>query len=125
MPGVIGHRTLAERVQRSVVRGVPAVSACDAWCQLASTLSHDDLVAAGDRLLGWPRPLATVDELDRRRAASGGRRAAHRDVERLNDLAAAGWIVIRVGRRLPPARALDQLERALRSRGWRGARSSA
>ena len=47
----------------------------------------------------------------------------HRDVERLNDLAAAGWIVIRVGRRLPLARALDQLELALRARGWRGIRS--
>jgi very-short-patch-repair endonuclease len=44
----------------------------------------------------------------------------HRDVERLNDLAASGWIVIRVGRRLPLPRALDQLERALRARGWRG-----
>ena len=48
----------------------------------------------------------------------------HRDVERLNDLATAGWIVVRVGRRLPLPRALDQLERALRARGWQGRRTA-
>jgi very-short-patch-repair endonuclease len=47
----------------------------------------------------------------------------HRDVERLNDLAAAGWIVIRVGRKLPVPRALDQLELTLRARGWTGTRT--
>lgn len=199
MPGVTGHRIRAERVRLAFVSGMPAVSASDSWCQLATTLTHDDLVAAGDRVLGWPRPLATTEELDAAIARHrGGRGTAardaarldirpgsasrretrlrlrvmragfpepelntpielpdgrvthgdlvfrefrvlleydgeqhraddeqfHRDVERLNDLAADGWIVIRVGRRLPPARALDQLERALRGRGWRGIRSA-
>lgn len=199
VPGVIGHRIRPERVQLTVARGLPAVSACDSWCQLATALSHDDLVAAGDRLLGWPRPLVSVDELDAAierhrggrgtiardaarldmRPGSASRRETllrvrilsagfpepelnapialgaggtahgdlvfrrygvlleydgeqhreddeqfHRDVERLNDLAADGWIVVRIGRRLPPARAIDQLERALRSRGWRGVHAS-
>ncbi|MCP2367000.1 hypothetical protein BCL57_001154 [Agromyces flavus] len=174
------------------------MTAADAWCQLATILSHDDLVAAGDRIVGWPRPIGTLDEIDAAIERFGSRRGAvrlraarldlragsasrretrlrlrvlragfpepelntriglagsrsthgdlvfrayrvlleydgeqhrgddaqfHRDVERLNDLAAAGWIVIRVGRRLPLERALDQLELALRSRGWRGIRS--
>ncbi|WP_067949529.1 hypothetical protein [Agromyces sp. NDB4Y10] len=199
VPGVVGHRLRADRVRVGAVRGLPVVSACDSWCQLATALSHDDLVAAGDRLLGWPRPLVSADELDaaieRHRGGRGtsARDAArldlrpgaaspretrlrlqviragfpepelnapiplsagwtahgdlvfraygvlleydgeqhrgddaqfHRDVERLNDLAADGWIVIRVGRRLPMQRALDQLERAMRSRGWRGVRAS-
>jgi hypothetical protein len=194
VPGVVGHRIRPERIRPAVVRGFRTVSASDAWCQLAATLQHDNLVAAGDRLLGWPRPLTSVADLDaaiaRHRGGRGtiARDAArrdirpgsaspretrlrmrvlragfpepelnslielpgdrdthgdlvfreyrvlleydgeqhreddvqfHRDVERLNDLAAAGWIVIRVGRRLAPERALDQLERALEGRGWR------
>jgi hypothetical protein len=194
VPGVVGHRIRPKRVRTAVERGFRVVSASDSWCQLAATLCHDDLVAAGDRLLGWPRPLTAVADLDaaiaRHRGGRGtiARDAArrdiragsaspretrlrlrvlragfpepelnspielpegrethgdlvfreylvlleydgeqhreddvqfHRDVERLNDLAAAGWIVIRVGRRLPPERALDQLERALELRGWR------
>lgn len=196
--GVVGHR-LGSGIRTAHHRGLPVLAAADAWCQLATTLAHDDLVAAGDRLVGWRAPLATFDELDAAIARFGSRRGAvllraarrdvragsasrretllrlrilsagfpepelnapialgagwtthgdlvfrrygvlleydgeqhreddeqfHRDVERLNDLAADGWIVIRIGRRLPPARAIDQLERALRSRGWRGVRAS-
>jgi len=194
--GVVGHR-LGDGIRITHLLGLPLVAAVDAWCQLAASLGHDDLVSAGDRLLGWRSPITTLDEIDaaierfgsrhgakRLRAARGDIRPGsaspretrlrlavgraglpepelnapirlgagwtthgdlvfrqyrvlleydgeqhreddvqfHRDVERLNDLAADGWIVIRVGRRLPVARALDQLVRALRSRGWRGLR---
>ncbi|HEX6954091.1 MAG TPA: hypothetical protein VF156_04350 [Agromyces sp.] len=194
--GVVGHR-LGSGIRTAHLSGLPLVAAADAWCQLAAHLGHDDLVSAGDRLVGWRSPIVALDELDaaierfghrhgarRLRAArddirqgSASRRESrlrlrvlragfpepelnapirlaagwtaygdlvfrqygvlleydgeqhrqddaqfHRDVERLNDLAADGWIVIRVGRRLPVPRALDQLERALRSRGWRGVR---
>ncbi|WP_400997590.1 hypothetical protein [Agromyces sp. GXQ0307] len=192
MRDVVGHR-LGAGIPTARHRGVRLVAPADAWCQLAASLSTDDLVAAGDRLVGWRRPLATPEELraavrrhgSRRgavrlrdalaevRAGSASRRESllrlrvgragfpdpelnapielasgwtthgdlvfrayrvlleydgeqhrtddrqfHRDVERLNDLAADGWIVIRIGRMLPPQRALAQLERALRSRGW-------
>ncbi|MGR2752250.1 hypothetical protein [Agromyces arachidis] len=194
--GVVGHR-LGSGIRTTDLLGLPVVDAADAWCQLAASLHHDDLVAAGDRLVGWRSPIVALDEIDaaierfgsrpgavRLRAARGDIRPGsaspretrlrlsvvragfpepelnapirlgsgwtahgdlvfrafgvlleydgaqhreddvqfHRDVERLNDLAADGWIVIRVGRRLPGARALDQLERALRSRGWCGTR---
>ncbi|RXZ49836.1 hypothetical protein [Agromyces binzhouensis] len=194
--GVVGHR-LGSGIRTTHLAGLPLVAPGDAWCQLAASLGHDDLVSAGDRLVGWRSPLVTLDEIDaaierfgprhgakRLRAARGDIRPGsasrretrlrlrvvragfpepelntpirlgagwtaygdlvfgqfgvlleydgeqhradevqfHRDVERLNDLAADGWIVIRVGRRLPPARALDQLERALRARGWHGIR---
>lgn len=196
LAGVVGHR-LGSVIPTAEARGLPVVAASDAWCELSATLSHDDLVAAGDRLVGWRVPIATLEEVDAAVARFGSRRGAvrlraaradlrsgsasrretrlrlrvlragfpepelntpialragwtahgdlvfrrygvvleydgeqrrdddvqfHRDVERLNDLAADGWIVIRVGRRLPLPRALDQLDRALRVRGWLGAR---
>lgn len=198
MKGVVGHR-LGTGIRVARTRGLPVVAAADAWCQLATVLSHDDLVAAGDRIIGWPKPLAGLDAIDAAIERFGSRRGAirlraaradlrpgsasrretrlrlrvlragfpepelntpitpdadrtthgdlvfreylvlleydgeqhraddaqfHRDVERLNDLATAGWIVVRVGRRLPLPRALDQLERALRARGWRGTRTA-
>lgn len=198
MRGVVGHR-LGTGIRVAWTRGLPVVAAADAWCQLATVLSHDDLVAAGDRIIGWPKPLAGLDAIDAAIERFGSRRGAirlraaradlrpgsasrretilrlrvlragfpepelntaialdadttthgdlvfreylvlleydgeqhreddaqfHRDVERLNDLATAGWIVVRVGRRLPLPRALDQLERALRARGWQGTRTA-
>ena len=49
-------------------------------------------------------------------------RRYRQDVERLNDLALAGWIVVRVNRYDAMDVALRWLDRALRSRGWAGAR---
>jgi hypothetical protein len=49
-------------------------------------------------------------------------RRYRQDVERLNDLALAGWIVVRVNRYNAMDVALRWLDRALRSRGWAGAR---
>lgn len=42
----------------------------------------------------------------------------HLDVDRLNDLAKAGWLVIRIHVGTPEAAWADWLESALRSRGW-------
>lgn len=50
----------------------------DAWCELADVLSLDDLIAAGERLLGLPRPLATTDQIDATIARHGRRRGATR-----------------------------------------------
>ncbi|MGR0221059.1 hypothetical protein [Agromyces sp. ZXT2-6] len=41
-----------------------------------------------------------------------------RDIDRLNDLAKAGWLVIRIHAETPEAVWADWLESALRSRGW-------
>ena len=45
-------------------------------------------------------------------------RRYRRDVERLNDLALDGWLVVRVNRFTGLEAALAWLDRALRSRGW-------
>ncbi|MFE6256402.1 hypothetical protein [Agromyces sp. NPDC057865] len=52
----------------------PAVT----WSALATVLEIDDLIAAGDRILGLPRALATPDEIDRAMSEHGPRRGAVR-----------------------------------------------
>jgi hypothetical protein len=200
--GVIGHRITVTRDVRHHL-GLPVSAPCDAWCELAAihlddgrALTVDDFIAAGDRLVGWPGPLATLDEIDaaiRRRSGGRGIRSIRlarrelrvgsaslretrmrlvvlraacgypepepngaidlatgvrthgdlvfrafkvileydggqhrererqflRDVDRLNDLARDGWLVIRIHKRTTDAAALAWLDSALRSRGWR------
>ncbi|QAY73466.1 DUF559 domain-containing protein [Agromyces protaetiae] len=81
--GVVGH----EHTDVFAVRFVdvhPVVEPSRAWCQLATLLSHADLVAAGDalvtgaRLTGGRRldPLATLEELEHAARAWAGRRGA-------------------------------------------------
>ncbi|MDQ0574503.1 DUF559 domain-containing protein [Agromyces albus] len=174
--------------------GLRVVAPADAWCQLSAELDERDLVVAGDRLLGLPRPLATEDEIDAAIVRHGGRRGARRlrrararlrprsespretklrldlldegfpepepngivllrsgrstradlvfrafrviveydgqhhreharqwakDVDRLNELAANGWMVIRVNKDTDLAVVFGLLRDALSSRGWR------
>lgn len=78
--GVIGRSTrLSPHLVRVPgVRGALMTAPADAWCELAGVLSLDDLIAAGDRLLGLPRPLSTADDVDAAIARNGRRRGATR-----------------------------------------------
>lgn len=200
--GVVGHRITAKRELRFHL-GLLVSSPADAWCELSAAKAPDgtrptvaELIEAGDRLLAWPKPLATAEEVERavsRYSKSRGIRSiidarAHlrpgsaspretelrvavlaapigfpdpecngvirmgpdrsthgdlvfreyrvvleyegdqhrtnvrqwrRDVDRLNDLAKAGWHVIRIHAETPEAAWRDWLESALRARGWR------
>ncbi len=51
--GVSGHQV--EAVGLMFVAGLPVVSAADTWCQLATILCQEDLVAAGDYLISGIR----------------------------------------------------------------------
>ncbi|WP_395244350.1 hypothetical protein ACGGZK_00675 [Agromyces sp. MMS24-K17] len=75
--GVAGHSSTARPL---VVRigGMPVLSASDTWCSLASALQRDDLIAAGDRLLGLPEALATSAEIDAAIGRHGRRPGAGR-----------------------------------------------
>lgn len=199
--GVVGHRISAKRRLKFHL-GFLISSPADAWCELSAArapdgtrLTVDELIAAGDRLLGWPDPLVTVEELERAvsrysksrgirsilearphlesgsaspretklrvavRAAPigfpepepngeielGPDRSTHgdlvfreyrvlleydgdqhrtdtrqwrRDLDRLNELALAGWHVIRVHAETPEVTWQQWLEAALRARGW-------
>lgn len=191
--GVIGSRT-AGPVTQEVMHGLRLTDAASTWCALAGRLSVDELIEAGDRLLGRPLPLASSEQIDAAIAAYGSRRGIRRlrearpqlragsespretrlrlvvvrgglpepepngvialrggrsthgdlvfrafkvlleydgqhhredagqwarDVVRLNDLAEAGWLVIRITKETPRAEILARTERALRDRGWR------
>jgi len=61
-----------------VVHGFPVAAPADAWAQLGSLLSREDLVAAGDGLLAalHREPLATLDELAEAAARYAGRPGA-------------------------------------------------
>ena len=69
--GVIGHSANRERVSVVELSGLRVVGASLAWCQLAPILTLDELIAAGDRLLGRPRALATRAEIAEAVAAFG------------------------------------------------------
>jgi hypothetical protein len=194
MTGVHGH-TVSVRPDLWIVDGLAVTSPVATWCDLAITLGLDDLIAAGDYLLGTLRPPATMIELtnavDHRHGHRGtlrlrqaltwvrprvesrqetrlrllilragfpepdtnvylplrpGRKRVRgdlvyleyrvlleydgeqhrtdpaqyaRDVERLDDVMADGWRVIRVLKDTPTSEILARLDDALRSRGWR------
>jgi len=90
--GVIGHRGDAPTRQ---FRGVRVVTPAEAWVQLAQTLSHYDLVAAGDFLVsgrvlefGREPALCTLDELHSavdRNVGRRGLRACARALPRIRE----------------------------------------
>jgi hypothetical protein len=194
MTGVVGH-TVSAPPDLCVVDGLVVTSPLTTWCDLATVLHLDDLIAAGDHLLGVLRPPATPAELAAAVASRAGQRGSQRlrealtcvrprvesrqetrlrllivragfpepdtnvylplrpgrkrvrgdlvyleyrvlleydgehhrtdtiqyarDVERLDDVMADGWRVIRVLKDTPTAEILARLDDALRSRGWR------
>jgi hypothetical protein len=74
--GVVGSSTSVSPrlVDVPEVKGARMTAPADTWCLLASFLDLDDLVAAGDRLLGLPKPLASSGEVDDAIARHGRRR---------------------------------------------------
>ena len=194
MDGVIGH-TVSVRPELWIVDGLATSSPVTTWCDLAVTLDLDDLIAAGDYLLGSLRPPATLIELSSAVTDRFGNRGTQllrqallwvrprvesrqetrlrllllragfpepetnvylplrpgrkrvrgdlvyekyrvlieydgehhrtddtqyaRDLERLDDVMADGWRVIRVLKDTPKPEILARLDEALRSRGWR------
>jgi hypothetical protein len=81
--GVIAGRSTANPrlVHVSGVRGARVTAPADTWCSLAERLGLDDLIAAGDRLLGLPAPLADAHAIDEAITRYGSRRGARRLAE--------------------------------------------
>jgi hypothetical protein len=76
--------------------------------EIPGDLTHGDLV-----FRAW-RVLLEYDGEQHRMSE----RQFLRDVDRLNSLALAGWLVVRVNRHTPDRTIIEQLDAALRSRGW-------
>ncbi|PPL19553.1 hypothetical protein GY24_05490 [Microterricola pindariensis] len=193
--GIVGHTVKVGRPRIVQLHGLPVLSAAQAWCQLGAVLGVEELVEAGDRLLGRPHPLCTALDIEAGVRAVGTRRgfrhvhAAYpalrarvespretrlrravvaaglpepevnvwildragrrialgdlvfraykvlleydgeqhrqldeqyaRDVQRLNDVAAEGWLHIRQNKHMTLAEAVARTRRALIDRGWR------
>jgi hypothetical protein len=71
--GVHGH--LVPNVGMGVmnVRGLRVASVVDVWCQLATSLTRDELIILGDSLVRRQNPPATMDQLKRAVASHSGR----------------------------------------------------
>ena len=63
------------------VRSALVTAPADTWCSLAAHLGLDDLIAAGERLLGLPAPLADERAIDEAITRHGSRRGARRLAE--------------------------------------------
>ncbi|MFE6964379.1 hypothetical protein ACFVAJ_04640 [Agromyces sp. NPDC057679] len=81
--GVVASRSTAKPVLVSVagVRGARVTAPADTWCSLAVLLGLDDLIAAGERLLGLPVPLTDERTIDEAIERHGSRRGARRLAE--------------------------------------------
>ena len=75
--GVVGH-SVAHSPGVNSVAGIPVLEPISAWCQLASVLELNDLVAAGDHLLRAELGLATASEIAARVVQYAGNRGARR-----------------------------------------------
>ena len=191
---VAGYATRRETLVERVSDDLRVTSALRTWTDLASQLSVDELVEAGDRLIGRPRSLTTHTAMSEAMSGSAGlrgyrtlvrafelvrpgsrspretrarlalvraglpepelnaeivlrRRTVHgdlvyrpwrvlieyegdqhrtdpwqwaHDLERYNDLAEAGWLVIRASKTMTDVELAARAARALRSRGYPG-----
>lgn len=86
--GVRGHRVSVTPSEIGVVHGLRLTSPERTWCDLAEQVPFADLVAAGDFLIHWRRPLTSVEALTRaitERTSRRGRRNLARAIGRLNN----------------------------------------
>lgn len=63
--GVRGHQLRLADHEIGVVHDLPVPSPVETWCQLATLLSTEQLVVAGDALVQRKQPMASLEELRR------------------------------------------------------------
>jgi len=74
--GIRGHKLRIRPGDMSLLRGIPITSAARTWCDIASLLNDEELLAAGDALMWLERPLATRGEIVRAVTSHRGSAAA-------------------------------------------------
>lgn len=75
--GVEGTRT-ALPLRHGTCRGLPVLAPAETWATLAPLLELDDLIAAGDRIVGLPTPLGTEEQLQSVARLFAGRRGTQK-----------------------------------------------
>lgn len=61
--GIVGHRLRPGSIETGFLRRLPVVSLLDAWCQCAPLLSLDELIIAGDHIVGGRYPQKSLEQL--------------------------------------------------------------
>jgi len=72
--GTIGHKLQVGTGDLGEWRGLRVTSAARTWCDLATSLDLEDLVAAGDHIVHHKHPLASIADLREATARHPGRR---------------------------------------------------
>ncbi|MGO4690258.1 endonuclease domain-containing protein [Glaciibacter sp. 2TAF33] len=76
--GVHGHLVPHVGMVEANTDGLGVASVVDVWCQLATSLSLDELIVVGDSLVRRQRPLATLVQLEQAVASHSGRPGVRR-----------------------------------------------
>lgn len=76
--GVIGHLLQPGRLPPEELGGFPVPHVLDVWAQLASVLTHDELIIAGDGMVMRKHPLTTLERIHGQVEILRGRRGARR-----------------------------------------------
>lgn len=84
--GIRGHKLRLRPGDLITHRGMRMTSPARTWCDIASLLDDEELLAAGDTLMWWRKPLARPDEIARAVAdhRGAGRSALQRTVPDLS-----------------------------------------
>lgn len=123
--GIRGHHMALDRTDVSRAHDLLVTSPARTWCDLASQLSLGDLVAVGDYLLHWRRPLTTREQLDAALRRMSGRRGvvlAREAIDLLSDRAESRpesklrVIIIRAGLPMPEVNHSEVMTESGRSR---------
>ena len=81
--GLVGHRLIIRDEDVITRRGLRLTSPARTWCDLATLLELDDLVAVGDYFIHWRSPYVTLDEIAQLMAGMPGARGVRRAREAL------------------------------------------
>jgi very-short-patch-repair endonuclease len=84
--GVIGHKVQLMGDDARVWHGLRVASPERVWCELAAVLALPDLIAVGDYLIYWERPICTEGDLESAIERFRGRRGKPRLVKALAHL---------------------------------------
>lgn len=76
--GTVGHKFQIPPDDIQQWAGLRVTSAARTWCDLATVLHVEDLVAAGDHVIHYRQPMATLAELEEAVARHPGRRGRRR-----------------------------------------------
>lgn len=88
--GTVGHSFLIEPTDLRDWGGLRITTPERTWCDLATVLNIPDLVAAGDYLIHWETPMASLGSLElalRRHRGRRGRAKLIRAIDQLDDRA--------------------------------------